>query len=264
MIQPKLSGRLGNFLFEVAAAYAYSLRHSVDYSIVPIGGGVENVTIEKYLNWLPNIKQGELIKDAFVYEEPSHAYIRIPTPNEYQGLPDPKDNIQIIGYFQSELYFNDYAKEVTELFSLPKGHEDFVSIHIRRGDYVKYHTAFPPIDRRYINPAIKFFKDLGHNKFLVFSDDIAWCKGYLNSRVFDGCKFEYSENRNEIEDLTLMSHCKHNIICNSTFSWWGAWLNQNKNKIVVSPHERAGNWFGQRVKLDTSTLIPNSWYKIKF
>ena len=255
MIQPKLSGRLGNFLFEVAAAYAYSLKHGIDYSVVPIGGGVENGTIEKYLGWFYKIKTGELIKDSYVYEEPTHAFREIPFHK----------HIQIVGYFQSELYFKEYEKQIKDLFEFKTDFKKgVVSIHVRRGDYVKYSTSFPPIDRRYLMPAMNFFYEKGYKDFLVFSDGIDWCKSYLNKTNFQNYNFEYSEGLSEYDDMRLMSSCEHNIICNSTFSWWAAWLNKNENKIVVSPHWRAGNWFGQRVKLDTSTLIPDNWYKIKF
>lgn len=252
MIQPKLSGRLGNFLFQVAAAYSYSLKHNIDYSVVPIGGGVDEGTIDKYLGWFYKIKIGELINDCFVYEEPTHAFREIPF----------HEHIQIVGYFQSEKYFAEHRKQILELFELPKEKKiDRVSIHVRRGDYVKFHTSFPPIHRRYLQPAIKFFTEKGINKFLVFSDDIEWCKDHF--KTYDG-DFEYSEGRNEFNDLALMANCAHNIIANSSFSWWAAWLNQNPNKIVISPHPQAGNWFGQRVKLDTTDLVPDSWYKIKF
>jgi hypothetical protein len=172
------------------------------------------------------------------------------------------NTFRLLGISKAKNTFSEHRKQIHELFELAKVNRiDRVSIHVRRGDYVKFHTSFPPIHRRYLQPAIKFFTDRGYKKFLVFSDDIEWCVEHFKS--YDG-DFLYSGGQNEFQDLSLMANCTHNIIANSSFSWWGAWLNQNPNKIVISPHPQAGNWFGQRVKLDTTDLVPDSWYKIKF
>ena len=147
------------------------------------------------------------------------------------------------------------------LFNLPAQIKNgVVSIHVRRGDYVTFSTMFPPVERTYLKPAISGFTNMNIRNFLVFSDDIPWCKQHFTQ--YEGCNFQYSEGRNEYEDLVLMSQCEHNIISNSTFSWWGAWLNQNPNKIVVSPSEF--NWFGKKSKIDTKDIIPKEWIQIRF
>ena len=88
---------------------------------------------------------------------------------------------------------------------------------------------------------------------LVFSDDIDWCKG-----VFRGDRFTFIEGEKDYIDLYIMSQCKNNIIANSTFSWWGAWLNKNKNKKIVAPKK----WFGSLISHNTKDLIPKEWIKV--
>jgi len=256
MIQPKLTGRLGNFLFQVATAYAYSLRHNMEYNIPDFGNGVDPGTIRKYLNWFPNINSNGTIKPPFFHwNEPDHGY----TPIPYH------ENIFIQDYFQSEKYFKDFRKEVLAMFNVKRlminPYADYVSIHVRRGDYVKFHTSFPPIDHRYLRPAIAIMLKNGFNKFLVFGDDLVWNRANVNTEKFPTCEFKYC-NGNEFEDLTLMSNCRHHIIANSSFSWWGAWLNPSEDKLVVSPSK--SNWFGPRMPAKRDDIIPDSWIQITY
>ena len=92
--------------------------------------------------------------------------------------------------------------------------------------------------------------------FFVFSDDIEWVKENLNI-TFPVVYLSGIKNIKSYEELVLMSKCKHNIIANSSFSWWGAWLNTNQKKIVIAPKR----WFND-VKLDTTDLIPENWIRI--
>ena len=96
--------------------------------------------------------------------------------------------------------------------------------------------------------ALEHFSDKEY-KFLVFSDDIEWCK-----QVFDD-DFNFIEGEEDYVDLLLMARCKHNIIANSSFSWWGAWLNRNNNKRVIAPKK----WFGSVANLDSKDLLPKGW-----
>ena len=110
---------------------------------------------------------------------------------------------------------------------------EIVSIHVRRGDYIKlqnYHLLLP---KKYYDKAISLFKDCF---FIIFSDDIEWCKLNINS-----INVYFSECNQDYIDLFLMSKCHHNIISNSSFSWWGAYLNKNINKKVVCPSK----WFAK-------------------
>ena len=105
----------------------------------------------------------------------------------------------------------------------------------------------PACNLGYYKEAIKL---MDVNKFIVFSDDMSWCK-----ENFVGDEFIFMENNSDYIDLWLMSLCDNNIIANSSFSWWGAWLNQNPNKKVIAPKK----WFGPAINHNTKDLIPESW-----
>lgn len=136
---------------------------------------------------------------------------------------------------------------------------DSISIHIRRGDYIsspktnQFHGACTP---DYYKTAIKYIaKNVKNPVFFIFSDDIDWAKDNFKSDY--PIYFVSNKIIPDYEELIIMSKCKHNIIANSSFSWWGAWLNENKDKIVIAPKE----WF--KVKnINTSDLIPKSWITI--
>lgn len=110
-----------------------------------------------------------------------------------------------------------------------------VALHIRRGDYLMnpmYHVC----DDCYYALAIAYIKEHVVNpKFYIFSDDSAWCKNFMSQMKVDYIIVEYNTGRDSYKDMYLMTQCKHNIIANSTFSWWGAWLNNNVGKNVVCP-----------------------------
>jgi len=245
-IYPKLIGRLGNQMFQICCAIGYSKKHNIPY-------------------WIPKQSIAEHIWPAFFkhfpaesmpgtkyiqYKEPSHSYNEIP---KYQ-------NICIEGFFQSELYFKDYRKDIIDAFQIPyKRLDGFVSIHVRRGDYLEMQHKHPVVTYDYISSAVKHFMELGYKSFVVCSDDIKWCRQNFKPLELFGAVFSYSSGHGPIEDLALMSCCEHNIISNSSFSWWSAWLNQNPDKIVIAPEV----WFGPgNSHLDTKDLLPESWLKM--
>lgn len=133
-------------------------------------------------------------------------------------------------WLQSPEHFAGHEDYIKEVFSegITPHQEPFVSLHVRRGDYVK-HPMFEQLwaTDYYDRAMAQFPRD---SKFLIFSDDIEWCR-----RKWSGTQFQFSWGRNEIEDMNIMAGCQHNIIANSSFSWWGAYLNPNPNKIVVYP-----------------------------
>lgn len=153
-------------------------------------------------------------------------------------------------YVQDYRHFDDCKDELRQLFGQGIGKKiDKVAIHVRRGDYVKaphntFHANLCASD--YYQDAMKIFPD---DTFLVFSDDIEFCKGY-----FQGERFEFSEGKTEIEDLNLMSACKGHIIANSTFSFWGAYLSPYSH-IVVAPKE----FYCDNVE---RTVVPKTWIRI--
>ena len=136
-----------------------------------------------------------------------------------------------------------------------------VSIHIRRGDYLSSGTidTHGICNKDYYFNALSHLKNIGELNddtcFYIFSDDIPWCRENLSF----GEKMIFMDSFQEQPemDIYLMSKCKSNIIANSSFSWWGAWLNESKNKTVIAPIQ----WFSSEV-LSSKTIIPCDWIKI--
>lgn len=150
----------------------------------------------------------------------------------------------IDGYWQSEKYFDDIKEIIISDFKFPKiiDNENLaymamiqknisISIHIRRGDYV---GGFPLLTKDYYDKAVSYFQTkYGDVTFFVFSNDMEWAK--QNIKADKLCFVECNTGKDSWKDMYLMTQCKHNIIANSSFSWWGAWLNQNKDKEVIAP-----------------------------
>lgn len=181
----------------------------------------------------------------------------------------------IEGFFNTEKYFRNVADIIKKEFSLkiPVTEQtkilsgtinscNSVSMHIRRGDY-----ASDPANLSYFGLcSVEYYKEaaniiaskISDPHLFIFSDDHAWVKENINLN-FPTTYVDHTNGNTAYEDLLLMSLCKHNIIANSTFSWWGAWLNKNKNKIVIAPQK----WFNQ-TKSNTFThdVLPEEWIKI--
>jgi len=254
-------GRTGNLMFQCAAAIGHAKKHGLTWG-VPIDTG-EVPHFHKMFPGLP-IADGSF----HTYQEHPNYQCKIHHMHydqchfNYHEIPRHDYPIKLLGFYQSWKYFENAQEEVKQAFKLDfiPGYEDYVSIHVRRGDYVKHANSFPPVTVEYINEAIMKFP--WATKLMVFSDDIEWCKKSI-SHLQD---MEFSEGRNEFEDLSLMASCGHHIIANSTFSWWGAWLGHNPERIVISPSCERGNWFGMEsgVKHDCIDLLPPSWHQIKF
>ena len=179
-------------------------------------------------------------------------------------------NIILSGYWQSENYFlgirDLLMSEISPKYKIRSEYDDMkskidlsesVAIHIRRGDYVSNRlsaTLHGVLPFRYYQNALNHIKlNLSHHHLFVFSDDIPWVKSHFDSRGENYTFIEGVKDSNAIEELELMRSCKHHIIANSSYSWWGAWLGAGKDQIVVSPRR----WFA-----DVSTpnnLLPKNW-----
>jgi hypothetical protein len=185
----------------------------------------------------------------------------------FQEIPFIEGNVLLNGYFQSEKYFKEHSKEIRELFSFPDEYKNSIkekynnllegttcSIHIRRGDYLKFPDHHPVQTINYFMKAIRKMPE--ESLFVVFSDDISWCKDNFPN-IED--KFIFIEGNKDYEDLSLMSLCKNNIIANSSFSWWGAWLRKDNDKIVIAPQK----WFGNANNHNnTNDLYCENWMTI--
>jgi hypothetical protein len=173
--------------------------------------------------------------------------------------------IYLNSYFQNELYFRDMEKIIRKDFEFKNStidkfntdlgetmqNEESISVHIRRGDYVGV-RFIAPIE--YYQKAMAYLANkLRNPSFYIFSDDPEWAK--LNLKTESNSSYiTHNVASESYKDMYLMSKCKHNIIANSSFSWWGAWLNSNKNKIVISPTE----WFPEK-GVSASDVVPSSW-----
>lgn len=178
----------------------------------------------------------------------------------------------LTGWWQSEKFFKDIEKEIRKDFVFPKIIDkknteieniiletNSVSLHIRRGDYIKDKGLGGLAPLEYYQKAIKYINSKVKNPvYFIFSNDIDWCKNNLNLRN-QTYYIDWNKGEESYRDMQLISLCKHNIIPNSSFSWWGAWLNNNPNKIVIAPEK----WFNDCVKMDYSNIVPETWVKIK-
>ncbi len=264
----RLAGGLGNYLFEIACAYAYAKKHNKQLVLSKESSVVIHKHLDEYKeNVLKNCQQ--FFVPNIQFNNPKS----IPESSfSYQEPPFIEGDVLIEGHRQSSKYFDEYKDDIKEIFKINENVFDKVyernicdviekiknsnscSIHVRRGDYLNSPNHHPLQNMNYYMKAIKQMpKD---SFFFIFSDDIQWCRQSFPDIPE---KFVFVEGFKDYEDLFLQSICKNNIICNSTFSWWSAYLNDNPNKIVVIP----SIWFGQAYShYDTSDLYCEGWIKI--
>ena len=180
---------------------------------------------------------------------------KIIKPYEFDQKIFEMNNVYIEGYFQNIKYIKLIEKQLRKDFHINLNildeynkkmineiilNKNTVSIHVRRGDYIENKKAFEIYggicEKEYYQEAIKIIeKKVVNPKFYVFSNDITWVKENLN---LSNCIYvDWNKGIDSYKDLILMSKCENNIIANSTFSWWGAWLNDNKQKIVIMPRK---------------------------
>ncbi len=262
MIYCNLKGGLGNILFQIAATKSFSIKKNTDCSFPNFLNQLNNINEDNFYN--PKINYSlEYKKFLHLKEDRPNTNINLYNfPFNYTDFIPEEENFFIDGFFQSEKYFSKHTSEILDFF---KPSEDILnliykkynfilesnctSIHVRRGDYVKLQSHHPVQTIEYYENCVKYIKN--YDMIIVFSDDITWCK--------ENFKFKnmfFVENEKDYIELFLMSFCKNNITSNSSFSWWGAWLNKNKNKQVIMPK----NWFGPALShLDCSDIyIKNS------
>jgi hypothetical protein len=232
-------GRMGNAMFQIATTIGYAKMYGEDFQF-------PYWEYCKYYN-LPLEKFGCNIKVSNKYDEKRFSYDLIPHIQ----------NCDLSGYFQSWKYFSHCEDYIREIFT-PKKYENpamfrsMCAVHVRRGDYNNLPDYHPVLGMDYYNEAMS---RISATKFLIFSDDPVWCK--CN---FKGSKCVVTELGDVVTDLSMMMACENQIIANSSFSWWAAWLNSNKNKLVVAPRK----WFGPKLAFDhpTDDLIPENWIRI--
>jgi hypothetical protein len=260
------SGRLGNQLFQYAVCYTIAKKLGTEF-VIP-KKNIDNIKHDGCFDYSNNqwIPHNFRMHDCFnitapiidininqIFQEPHFHYTEL--------INTIQDNTSIQGYYQSEKYFIDYKDDILNEFTFKSeilnsslnivkdfNNNEIIAVHIRRGDNI-VNPTFPLISMEYIQKALNTFSDKEYN-FLIISDDIPFCK-----EVFpESDNIKFSDGKNDFIDLCLMSLVDHNIISNSSFSWWGAYLNKNPNKKVIAP----SNWFKDK-SINTNDLIPDSW-----
>src|SRR6516164_995016 len=245
MISYLLQGRYGNALFQAAATIALALRNDVEFSMPTFTSS--NFWSPLILPHLVNPNYIEGRSDVIITETQYH-YAPLPYYKEWNNY-----QVQLQGYFQSEYHFIDFKNEVIELFNFPyKFNEGFVSVHIRRTDFIELSHKHPSISDEWYFEAMGMFPN---KKFIVFSDDIPYCKSAFEHR--NDCYF--SEGKTPEQDIIEMANCEHSISSASTFSWWASYLNKNPDKKVIIPNK----WFCTGWdNADTKDVIPENWIKL--
>ena len=285
MITTRIGGGLGNQMFQIATGRALATRLGVELRLdtryfkrrLPVQKDIyihhfSHSAREAHPRDIPPVPQDGLCNFLFgkmrgkrwpVFSEQGLGY-----DPAFQSLGD---GTYLHGYWQSELYFKDYADDVRASLrvvtppSAPNAQTlaeiaetPAVSIHIRRGDYVtnaKFNAMFGTCDLDYYQRAARLVADkMGKPPvFYAFSDDPAWVSENLDlpwkMRVID-----HNTPATSYEDIRLMSACQHHILANSSFSWWGAWLNPSPQKIVISPKR----WLADP-KLQDHDIISTDW-----
>lgn len=281
MIITKLQGGLGNQMFQYAFGLAVASKLGTQLKLDCSRYQVDKkrlFDLDKFdisASLATDSEIREFTKLNFIEKllsKCSKKIINEPVPSKYDAeFLNSKDNSYFEGFWQSERYFKSIEKQIRQEYSLkePRGQvfndmadkitkSSSVSIHVRRGDYLlpKHQNIYNICSLDYYKEAIRIIKEkIGQVEIFVFSDDPEWVKNNF-TQLFP---FTLVSNGSFSipEELTLMSFCKHNIIANSTYSWWAAWLNKNNDKMVISPKK----WFVD-VRNDELDLIPSTWTKI--
>lgn len=252
-------GRTGNQLFQFAATY-YAARKSGTIATFPDSG--HDLFWFNVENDVKFISQKEMtINGVYRQNESDYSF----DPN-LSSLPD---GTALVGYFQNTMYIEEFESDIRKLISFKAGigleslsilnskrdnsEQKLVSMHVRRGDYLGIQEVLPVCSINYYLSAIRKIKlEVGENiKFIIFSDDIAWCRKNLQ---VDNCY--YFEHKDIATNLRAISLCDHHIIANSSFSWWGAWI--SNAELVIRP----GKWFGLAGPKNFDQMFPTGWVSI--
>ena len=276
-------GRLGNQMFQFASTLgiANKLGNEAKFPIENCFNYSESGPFDPAIGRCMAVKCDLL--DAFDIDQ----YYFIPQRHLKSGVVyseagfeyDPQvENLQedtsLYGYFQTEKYFSHCRELILSQLVFKDTHRaqalsymeniriqskslKTVSIHVRRGDYLMFPDHHPPCSKEYYDKAVNEIKSIigeSHDiKFLIFSDDTEWC-----STQFTGEEYQVVNINNPFSEMCLMTLCDHNIIANSSFSWWGAWLGDNSGRTVIAPFK----WFGHLIQKDASDIYLNNWIKI--
>lgn len=251
----QLEGGLGNQLFQLAAAWAHCKRNGLRLKVSETTKGPRQETYWSTFThrFVQNIGVPTLGVSP-LWREPSFAY-----------TPIPANARSLSGFFQSSRYFADCAEEIHRLFTpsadtvsekyadLLTNSSEYAVVHIRRGDY--FQGANTPIHgvltESYYQRAMALMTEQRPGiRFLVFSDDLPWCRGLIADALF-------VDEPDTVRTLQLMSQFEHYILSNSSFSWWAAWLGKPAKTVFVPDR-----WFGPRGPRKYQDIYEVDWTKV--
>ncbi|MEW6427163.1 MAG: alpha-1,2-fucosyltransferase [Thermodesulfobacteriota bacterium] len=276
-------------MFQYAAGRALSLRRGVSHSLdisafshYELHNGFElyqvfccpsplasEVDIRRLLGWQSSVTMQRFLRHSIFAFLRRRALVFEPSFRYWPGIDDAPLRCYLLGYWQSEKYFQYESKTIRsdfsfKPFSAPQNRllaerinsEEAISLHVRRGDYVhdpKTNTTLGLCALSYYEDAVNYIsKRVNNPSFYIFSDDPFWVR--LHFDISFPCTFiEHNHGAQSFNDMHLMSLCRHHIIANSSFSWWGAWLNPRPNKIVIAPKK----WFAN--DYSSEDLLPDGW-----
>jgi len=238
------TGFCGNVMFQTSAAIGIAVKNNLNYCFP------EKKEFSFFKGPIPT---GYLVNTPAVnYNEQGYHYSPV---NITQG-----QNYNLTGYYQSVKYWEHCESLIKKLFTFNDTIQKTVydkyahvfndtlsqrvSIHVRRGDYLKHPDEHPVLPMSYYIKAATMLSLIipSNHKFVIFSDDIAWCKQNFTDPIFKD-KLIFAEDNGIAEDMYFMSQCAHNILANSSFSWWGSYLNANPFKMVMAPAKNM--WYGK-------------------
>jgi len=289
MVITHIIGGLGNQMFQYATGRSLSLKRGTglrldvsDFSNYILHQGYE---LAKVFRCAPETATEEDIRDLIGWRVQPFAkrflrrkvgvilrgphYIVEPYFHYWPEIVDVPQDCYLFGYWQSEEYFREISSIIRADFTFKTplagqnvqlaermGQVNAVSLHVRRGDYVsnpKSNAAHGICPLEYYREAIRYIVDrVKQPHFFIFSDDIRWAED--NLRMDFPCQYvDHNHGAESYNDMHLMCLCRHHIIANSSFSWWGAWLNPSAEKIVIAPKE----WFANNNKVED--LFPQRW-----
>jgi len=277
MLTCNLMGGLGNQLFQIFTTIAYAIRSKQAfhfYNIDALGAGSTTIRHTYWNTFLFSLKP--FLKKEFpplqIIKEQGFHYTDI------INLLKNKSDICLHGYFQSYKYFDAFFLTLCKMLQIenakqqviektdytPEMLEGFASMHFRRGDYKKVEHMHPLLKADYYEKALSHLSLFEVKTILYFceEEDLEEVEEIVEQLKQKGNPFIFKRADTKLKDweqMLLMSACRFNIIANSTFSWWGAYLNTNKKKVVLYP----SIWFGPTIKHDIKDLFPPSWTKIE-
>jgi len=253
-----INGLLGNQMFQYASMRGIAHSNNIAYGLhrhnrtatTSLGVHIEQVIYNTFQIDGPFVDVELPVLDLENRRLPYNRQIMFRCP----------DNVDLIGFFQSPLYFSNIEQQIRQDFTFRpeitdgvKVNPRAIALHVRRADYIKLFHLYTLVQMDYYTNALKHFHP--SQPVIIFSDDTEWCKAQPE---FQGKRFTVSEETSSARDLYKMSQCSDFIICNSTYSWWGAWLGNNPNKKVVAPTL----WFHPASTIEDQDLIPDDWIRV--